>query len=143
METDRKAGGGGGGDAGPAEADHFSWKKATTQVNGLIVGPLSITHYGEMRIVNHRTGDAALLFFSKQGFWDKGSDPREVTGQLLSKEGEVQYVLDGSWDLVEGWLSARRVVAAAAVVNGLSTGAWPYNRPCAHQYVCKSQSCMV
>ena len=24
-----------------------------------------------------------------------------------------------------------------------STGAWPYNRPCAHQYVGKSQSCMV
>ena len=23
------------------------------------------------------------------------------------------------------------------------TGAWPYNRPCAQQYVCKSQSCMV
>eukprot|EP01048_Picozoa_sp_COSAG05_P011734 COSAG05_NODE_1125_length_5794_cov_6.018450_8_plen_155_part_00 len=24
-----------------------------------------------------------------------------------------------------------------------STGAWPYNRPCAQQYVGKSQSCMV
>ena len=23
------------------------------------------------------------------------------------------------------------------------TGAWPYNRPCAQQYVGKSQSCMV
>ena len=29
------------------------------------------------------------------------------------------------------------------VVSQQSTGAWPYNRPCAQQYVGKSQSCMV
>ena len=32
---------------------------------------------------------------------------------------------------------------AADVSNFVSTGACPYNRPCAQQYVGKSQSCMV
>ena len=38
-------------------------------------------------------------------------------------------------------LQAREIVAATA--GGGTTGAWPYNRPCAQQYVGKSQSCMV
>ena len=37
-------------------------------------------------------------------------------------------------------LQAREIVAATA--GGGTTGAWPYNRPCAQQYVGKSQSCM-
>ena len=31
----------------------------------------------------------------------------------------------------------------AVMEGGSDTGAWPYNRPCAQQYVGKSQSCMV
>ena len=41
--------------------------------------------------------------------------------------------------------SSRTEAANDAVAKLLAqaTGAWPYNRPCAHQYVGKSQSCMV
>ena len=62
------------------EPDVFSWRRVTSQVSGIIVGPLTLTHYGEMRIENQRTGEVCSLFFSKQGFWDRGKpDPREVS----------------------------------------------------------------
>ena len=35
------------------------------------------------------------------------------------------------------------MVCRHAVARTVATGAWPYNRPCAHQYVGKYQSCMV
>ena len=89
--------------------ERFSWSKATTQVNGIIVGKLTITHYGEMRVVNNTSGEVCLLKFSKRGFWDSGPDPRSVTGQLLSTSNEPIYELQGSWDKEAGHLSARRM----------------------------------
>jgi hypothetical protein len=81
---------------------------------GIIVGPLSITHYGEMKITNHTTGEECSLHFSKRSFWDSGPDPRAITGELRAPDGTLRYALQGSWDFADGRLSARRCLGPPA-----------------------------
>ena len=101
--------------------DHFSWSKVTTQVNGIIVGTMAITHFGEMKIVNHRTGETCLLEFEKRGVLDFSPDQGRLTGTLRSPSGAARYALRGSWDAAEGHLCA----ASAAVADGGSVTLTP------------------
>ncbi len=91
--------------------DHFSWSKVTTQVNGIIVGTMAITHFGEMKIINHQTGESCVVEFEKQGLWDFSPDQARLSGVLRSQSGVARYALQGSWSSVDGHLCAAKAAA--------------------------------
>jgi oxysterol-binding protein 1 len=85
------------------EMEHYSWKKVTTLVNNLILGKLTIEHYGDMVVKNHRTGEELVLTFkpSSNG-WFSGSgynkDMRALEGLVKDSKGTIRYELKGRWD---------------------------------------------
>lgn len=97
--------------------DHFSWSKVTTQVNGIIVGTMAITHFGEMKVVNHTTGETCVLDFESPG-WFSGPDQGRITGAMRTQSGVARYALEGSWDVHAGNLCAASAAPAAAQVDG-------------------------
>lgn len=107
--------------------EHYSWKKVTTTVNGLITGRLWIANTGDMVVTNHRTGEEVVLTFKKKegGGWFSsssgvpeadGSSDRELVGKLFSKTHEPLYSLSGRWDQ---FLQARPVDVASSARTGL------------------------
>jgi len=101
--------------------EHYSWKKLTTSVSGLMMGRLSIDHYGDMIVRNWRTGEQSVLTFRPKpmgtaanilGGWIRGStraksgdeaeDKKEgeceVVGVIKDAKGIVRYELKGRWD---------------------------------------------
>ena len=87
-----------------------------------------------------RTGGASGGADEYEARW--GGDYRAAVLRQLSSRGI------GAWSPPDSLnVEVRSVVTAvAAALHGegdVGTGAWPYNRPCAQQYVGKSQSCMV
>ncbi|KAL1924036.1 uncharacterized protein VTP21DRAFT_7071 [Calcarisporiella thermophila] len=84
--------------------EHYTWRKPTTCVHNLIVGKPWIDHYGEMSIVNHRTGEKATLNFKARGW--RGRDAFEVRGTVQDKDGKGVWELAGRWN---DKLVARRI----------------------------------
>ncbi|KAI0344300.1 hypothetical protein BDW22DRAFT_1327437 [Trametopsis cervina] len=77
-------------------AEHYSWKKVTTNVSGFILGSPTIDHYGDMTVTNHRTGDKCVLSFKPRGW--RGRDAFEISGYVSDKEGNVTYEIAGRWN---------------------------------------------
>lgn len=82
--------------------EHFSWKKVVTSVN--IVGKLSIDHYGDMVIKNHRTNETCTITFKlkESGGWFTSSNSIDgnfgaVTGKVLDSQGLQTFDISGSW----------------------------------------------
>ncbi|KEP48519.1 SWH1-protein of an oxysterol-binding family protein [Rhizoctonia solani 123E] len=76
--------------------EHYSWKKVTTNVSGFIVGQPTIDHYGDMRVVNHRTGDTCLLTFKPRGW--RARDSFEIKGTIQDASGRVTWEIAGRWN---------------------------------------------
>ena len=74
---------------------------------------------------------------TKRSFEDDGF------GQLGAEDylqARTQFYLDKFKKRLPGMSRQKNTINLAMYI---ATGAWPYNRPCAQQYVGKSQSCMV
>ncbi|KAJ1310654.1 hypothetical protein OPQ81_009183 [Rhizoctonia solani] len=76
--------------------EHYSWKKVTTNVSGFIVGQPTIDHYGDMTVVNHRTGDTCLLTFKPRGW--RAKDSFEIKGTIQDASGRVTWEIAGRWN---------------------------------------------
>ncbi|CAE6470515.1 unnamed protein product [Rhizoctonia solani] len=76
--------------------EHYSWKKVTTNVSGFIVGQPTIDHYGDMKVVNHRTGDTCLLTFKPRGW--RAKDSFEIKGTIQDASGRVTWEIAGRWN---------------------------------------------
>ncbi|QRW19808.1 oxysterol binding protein [Rhizoctonia solani] len=76
--------------------EHYSWKKVTTNVSGFIVGQPTIDHYGDMMVVNHRTGDTCLLTFKPRGW--RAKDSFEIKGTVQDVSGRVTWEIAGRWN---------------------------------------------
>ncbi|OTF77643.1 oxysterol-binding protein 1-like protein, partial [Euroglyphus maynei] len=81
----------------PASGNHYTWRKVSTTVNNIIVGKLWIDNHGEMKIVNHKTGDSCHLTFHPYSYFSRET-PKKVTGVVLSKDQKIKWVLNGTWD---------------------------------------------
>lgn len=57
--------------------NHYTWRKVTTTVHNIIVGKLWVDNHGEMRIVNHHTGDTCLLNLHPYSYFSRDI-PRRV-----------------------------------------------------------------
>ncbi|KIO31152.1 hypothetical protein M407DRAFT_220923 [Tulasnella calospora MUT 4182] len=75
--------------------EHYSWKKVTTNVSGFIMGSPTIDHYGEMTVINHRTGDRCVLTFKPRGW--KASTACEITGYVEDAAGQRTWEIAGRW----------------------------------------------
>ena len=81
--------------------EHYTWKKVTTSVN--LVGIISLDHYGDMEIINHRTKEVCLLTFKLKGSSGWFSSSTEsipmgtIVGKVKNAENKEQFVLSGSW----------------------------------------------
>ncbi|KAI0089766.1 Oxysterol-binding protein-domain-containing protein [Irpex rosettiformis] len=76
--------------------EHYSWKKVTTNISGFILGSPTIDHYGDMHVVNHRTGDRCVLTFKPRGW--RGRDAFEISGYVSDGEGNITYEIAGRWN---------------------------------------------
>ena len=97
---------------GPAE--HFTWKKVTTQVNNIIIGKLWIDHYGEMKVTNHRTGDVCVINFKPTG-WRSGN-ARKLEGFVKDRTERFHYELFGFW---HQYLKSRPVSNSSSTAGDL------------------------
>ncbi|PCH33004.1 hypothetical protein WOLCODRAFT_129549 [Wolfiporia cocos MD-104 SS10] len=77
-------------------AEHYSWKKVTTNISGFILGSPTIDHYGDMVVTNHRTGDQCVLTFKPRGW--RGKDAYEIYGYVMDSEGNTTYEIAGRWN---------------------------------------------
>jgi len=76
--------------------DEYAWNRVTTVVNNVLVGTKWIDHYGEMKVVNKKTGDKVVLDFKKKGlFYGSGC---KVEGLAFDSSGKPQYKLEGKWN---------------------------------------------
>ena len=76
-------------------AEHYSWNKVTTSVSGFITGSPTMDHFGEMKVVNHVTGDTCVLNFVPRG-WNS-ANAREIRGQAFDSSGTAVYDIAGRW----------------------------------------------
>uniref|UniRef100_A0A646QFV7 Oxysterol-binding protein n=1 Tax=Hemiscolopendra marginata TaxID=943146 RepID=A0A646QFV7_9MYRI len=77
--------------------NHYTWRKITTTVHNIIVGKLWVDQHGEMDIINHRTGDKCHLKYYPYSYFSR-EIPRKVTGVVADPDGNIHWVLTGTWD---------------------------------------------
>jgi hypothetical protein len=86
------------------KSEHYSWKKVTTCVNNVILGTLSIEHYGDLIIKNHSTGEECCITFKKknQGWFGSSSnesiEQNQIVGTVKDGKGVIRYEIKGTWD---------------------------------------------
>ncbi|KAJ3321033.1 hypothetical protein HDV06_004692 [Boothiomyces sp. JEL0866] len=88
---------------GECQSEHYSWKKVTTCVNNLILGTLTIEHYGDMIVKNWRTGEECVITFKLKdsGGWfgsNNNLSSDTITGTVKDAKGVCKYEIKGKWD---------------------------------------------
>lgn len=78
-------------------SNHYTWNKVTTTVHNIIVGKLWIDQSGTSTITNHFTGDKCILKFSAYSYLSS-EQPRKVVGNVMDKNGNVKFCIQGYWD---------------------------------------------
>ncbi|KAH6586997.1 hypothetical protein BASA50_000046 [Batrachochytrium salamandrivorans] len=107
-------------------SEHYSWKKVTTGVNNLIVGKLSIDHYGDMVVRNWQTGEECVLTFKPKdvGGWfgssskddgGMGGSGGDIEGRVKDATGRVRFEIKGKWD-------TSLIATPVATMNGSKGG---------------------
>ncbi|KAJ1964908.1 hypothetical protein IWQ62_002799 [Dispira parvispora] len=76
--------------------EHYSWKKVITSVQGLIAGNPWMEHYGDLTVVNHRTGETCRLTFKQSGW--RGNNLYAIEGVSKDEQGQEQWEIAGKWN---------------------------------------------
>lgn len=80
----------------PSRNDHYTWKKVTTCIHGIMSGEKWADHYGEMVISNPAHNIECRLNFVKAGYF--GPPKNEVVGKVINtRENVVVCELFGTW----------------------------------------------
>lgn len=74
--------------------EHYSWKKVTTAVTGFITGAPVIDHFGDLTVLNHRTGENCTLSFKARPWRGKG---QEIKGFVNDSNNIKTYTIAGRW----------------------------------------------
>ena len=139
METDRTTSGGGGGAATSGSAKAVSLLRANSATPSL--GDQCRHMNAQHRMAKAASERSQQLFFSVF-FRGQGRTVVEAVIAAVRANGVVVFVPEYE---VQGnvYLRSKDGGSAFMPLEDNSTGASPYNRSCAQQYVVKSQSCMV
>lgn len=74
----------------------YTWRKPNNTVIGILVGNPQVDNHGDVKIVNHTTGDYCLMNFKARGWRSSGAF--EVRGEVYDKKGKKMWVLGGHWN---------------------------------------------
>ncbi|KAM9384456.1 oxysterol-binding protein-related protein 1 isoform 2-T2 [Pholidichthys leucotaenia] len=79
----------------PKYNEAYTWTNPTCCVHNIIVGQLWIEQYGNVELVNHRTGERCYLNFKPCGLF--GKELHKVEGCILDKSKKKLCALYGKW----------------------------------------------
>lgn len=77
----------------------YTWRKVTTTVNNIIVGKLWVDQHGDMEIkgLNEASGFKCILKYIPYSYFSREVQ-RRVKGFVMNREGEVKWIIEGTWD---------------------------------------------
>ncbi|OMJ30128.1 Oxysterol-binding protein-related protein 3 [Smittium culicis] len=80
----------------PSNGDHFTYSKASTLIKGILTGNRSIEFTGQIKIINHTTGDSATLNFKESTMFSDSNDI--IEGFIVSANPKVpKRKIKGKW----------------------------------------------
>ncbi|XP_035268592.1 oxysterol-binding protein-related protein 1 isoform X2 [Anguilla anguilla] len=79
----------------PKYNEAYTWTNPTCCVHNIIVGQLWIEQYGNMEVINHKTGERCCLNFKPCGLF--GKELHKVEGYILDKSKRKLCALYGKW----------------------------------------------
>ncbi|XP_056131921.1 oxysterol-binding protein-related protein 1 isoform X2 [Lampris incognitus] len=79
----------------PKYNEAYTWTNPTCCVHNIIVGQLWIEQYGNVEVINHKTGERCFLNFKPCGLF--GKELHKVEGYILDKSKKKLCVLYGKW----------------------------------------------
>ncbi|XP_041861833.1 oxysterol-binding protein-related protein 1 isoform X2 [Melanotaenia boesemani] len=79
----------------PKHNEAYTWTNPTCCVHNIIVGQLWIEQYGNVELINHRTGEKCFLNFKPCGLF--GKELHKVEGYILDKSKKKLCALYGKW----------------------------------------------
>ncbi|KAF3691175.1 Oxysterol-binding protein-related protein 1 [Channa argus] len=79
----------------PKSNEAYTWTNPTCCVHNIIVGQLWIEQYGNVEVINHRTGEKCCLNFKPCGLF--GKELHKVEGYILDKSKKKLCALYGKW----------------------------------------------
>ncbi|XP_066503600.1 oxysterol-binding protein-related protein 1 isoform X2 [Hoplias malabaricus] len=79
----------------PKYNEAYTWTNPTCCVHNIIVGQLWIEQYGNVEVINHRTGEKCFLNFKPCGLF--GKELHKVEGYIHDKSKKKVCMLYGKW----------------------------------------------
>ncbi|XP_037530970.1 oxysterol-binding protein-related protein 1 [Nematolebias whitei] len=79
----------------PKHNEVYTWTNPTCCVHNIIVGQLWIEQYGNVELINHRTGEKCCLNFKPCGLF--GKELHKVEGYILDKSKKKRCAFYGKW----------------------------------------------
>uniref|UniRef100_A0A8C1XV40 Oxysterol-binding protein n=1 Tax=Cyprinus carpio TaxID=7962 RepID=A0A8C1XV40_CYPCA len=79
----------------PLHNEAYTWTNPTCCVHNIIMGQLWIEQYGNVEIINHKTGERCCLTFKPCGIF--GKELHKVEGYILDKSKKKICALYGKW----------------------------------------------
>ncbi|KAL7396122.1 hypothetical protein ABVT39_000792 [Epinephelus coioides] len=79
----------------PKHSEAYTWTNPTCCVHNIIVGQLWIEQYGNVEVINHKTGERCYLNFKPCGLF--GKELHKVEGYILDKSKKKLCALYGKW----------------------------------------------
>ncbi|XP_062251359.1 oxysterol-binding protein-related protein 1 isoform X2 [Platichthys flesus] len=79
----------------PNHNEAYTWTNPTCCVHNIIVGQLWIEQYGNVEVINHRTGERCFLNFKPCGLF--GKELHKVEGYIVDKSKKKLCALYGKW----------------------------------------------
>ncbi|XP_070533773.1 oxysterol-binding protein-related protein 1-like [Ptychodera flava] len=73
----------------------YTWQNVNNCVHNIIVGKLWFEQYGQMEVVNHTTGDKAIINFKPSGWF--GKELHRIDGHIIDKNKVKRRILFGKW----------------------------------------------
>ncbi|XP_053486123.1 oxysterol-binding protein-related protein 1 [Ictalurus furcatus] len=79
----------------PKHKEAYTWTNPTCCVHNIIVGQLWIEQYGNVEVINHKTGERCSLTFKSCGLF--GKELHKVEGYILDKSKKKICAIYGKW----------------------------------------------
>ncbi|KAM3866221.1 oxysterol-binding protein-related protein 1-like [Diretmus argenteus] len=79
----------------PKYNEAYTWTNPTCCVHNIIVGQLWIEQYGNVEVINHKTGERCSLTFKRCGLF--GKELHKVEGYILDKSKKKLCAIYGKW----------------------------------------------
>ncbi|XP_061110524.1 oxysterol-binding protein-related protein 1-like isoform X1 [Conger conger] len=79
----------------PKHNEAYTWTNPICCVHNIIVGQLWIEQYGNVEVINHKTGERCCLTFKPCGLF--GKELHKVEGYILDKSKKKLCALYGKW----------------------------------------------